>query len=200
MNIFERQKLNFEGYELVAGVDEAGRGPLAGPLVVSVVILKPESFHEVLNDSKKLSVNKRELLYEWIINNSIDYFVKIVPVEEIDRVNILRATLQGMKACIENLSLKPDIILVDGNQTPADIKIPCKAIVKGDALYASIAAASILAKVYRDQIMLEIDKKYPLYEFKQHKGYPTAKHIELINKYGMCPEHRKTFTVKRKMK
>ena len=196
MNIFKRQKTDFGSYSLVAGVDEAGRGPLAGPLVVSAVILKPEAYHEMLNDSKKLSEKKREILYDWVIENSLDYIIKVISVEEIDRMNILQATLFGMKMCLESLKIKPDIALIDGNQAPKDMKILCKPIVKGDSLYSCISAASILSKVSRDQLMSEIDRRYPLYEFKQHKGYPTQKHIELLKIYGQCPEHRKTFRIK----
>ncbi|MCL2065597.1 MAG: ribonuclease HII [Candidatus Cloacimonetes bacterium] len=198
MNIFEKQKLDFGNFKLIAGVDEAGRGPLAGPLVVSSVILKQDSYHEILNDSKKLTEKKREILYEWVITNAVDFFIKVISVEDIDRMNILQATLYGMKICVESLKIKPDIALIDGNKTPVAMTIPCQSIVKGDSLYSAISAASILSKVTRDQIMFELDRKYPQYAFKQHKGYPTQKHIELVLKYGMCPEHRKTYSIKNK--
>ena len=199
MNIFEREKIDFADYNLVAGVDEAGRGPLAGPLVVAAVILKSQAYHEKLNDSKKLSEKQREILYTWVIENALAYTIKIVSAKEIDEMNILQATLSGMKMCVESLEIQPDIILFDGNQIPKEINKICKSIIKGDALYSSIAAASILAKVTRDRIMIELDKKYPIYDFKTHKGYPTKKHRDLIMIYGVIEEHRMSFTPCRRL-
>jgi len=192
-NIFSNQKKDFSDYEIIAGVDEAGRGPLAGPLVVATVILKPDVFSDSLNDSKKLSEKKRKSLYNWVMENSITYAISIIGVEEIDRLNILQATLYGMKKCVEELKVIPQIALIDGNKTPKDMNVPSKAIVKGDGHYACIAAASILAKVTRDRIMLEIDKQYPQYAFCEHKGYPTEKHIKLLQKYGVSDVHRKSY-------
>ena len=197
MNIFEAQISHFGASTIIAGVDEAGRGPLAGPLVVAAVILKQDAYNAILNDSKKLSEKKRDMLYDWVIASAIDYTIKVISPEEIDKMNILQATLYGMRECIHSLKTAPDIALIDGNQVPKDVATKCQAVVKGDSTYSSISAASILAKVTRDRIMYELDKKYPQYYFDQHKGYPTAKHIELINKYGMTPEHRKTFTIRR---
>ena len=194
MNIFEREKIDFANYMLVAGVDEAGRGPLAGPLVVAAVILPKDAYHEKLNDSKKLSEKKREILYTWVIKNALSYSIKIISSKEIDEMNILQATLYGMKMCVETLEIQPDIALLDGNQIPKDMSIISKSIIKGDALYASIAAASILAKVTRDNIMIELDKKFPIYDFKTHKGYPTKKHCDLIKIHGVTEEHRMTYT------
>ena len=194
MNIFEREQIDFANYNLIAGVDEAGRGPLAGPLVVAAVILKHNSFHEKLNDSKKLSEKQREVLYTWVIENSLAFIIKIISAKEIDEMNILQATLFGMKMCVDDLAIQPDMVLFDGNQIPRGVDIACKSVIKGDALYASIAAASILAKVTRDRIMIELDKKYPIYGFKTHKGYPTQKHRELIKVYGVTEEHRMSYS------
>ena len=193
MSLFENQRVDFGGYRFIAGVDEAGRGPLAGPVVVAAVILKPDAFHEALNDSKKLSEKKREALYDWVIDNSLAYSIKTVKPNVIDEINILNATLLGMKTSVENLKVKPEITLFDGNKAPVTTDCICKAIVKGDSKYACIAAASILAKVTRDRIMIELDEVYPEYGFKVHKGYPTKKHVEMIKKYGATKEHRMSF-------
>jgi ribonuclease HII len=193
MNIFEKQNIDYQDYQLIAGVDEAGRGPLAGPVVIAAVILKKDAFHQTLNDSKQLTEKKRELLYDWIIDNSLAYVIKSISAKQIDEMNILQATLYGMKLCLEELDLKPDLALIDGNKTPTNLKIPAHAIIKGDATYACIAAASILAKVTRDRIMLELDKLYPQYDFKTHKGYPTKKHIQRLTKHGISLEHRLSY-------
>ena len=193
MNIFERQKRDFPDNNAVVGIDEAGRGPLAGPLVVAAVMLKNDVFHDKLNDSKKLSQAVREKLYDWILENSIEYTISIISVEDIDSLNILQATLLGMKKCVESFSLKPDIALFDGNKVPNITNVKSIPIIKGDSIYACIAAASIIAKVTRDRIMIQIDKEFPEYYFCEHKGYPTKKHIDNINKYGVLPIHRKTF-------
>ena len=207
-DLFENQRIDFEEYKYIAGVDEAGRGPLAGPVVVASVILKPDAFHEALNDSKKLSEKKRDVLYDWVMDNSLAHSIEIIPAKTIDELNILGATMYGMETCVKNLQIKPNIVLFDGNITPIDyratkllpdmrVDYDCLAVVKGDAKYANIAAASILAKVTRDRIMMELDKVYPQYGFKDHKGYPTKKHIEMIDRYGICEEHRKSFNVRR---
>ena len=175
--------------KLIAGVDEVGRGSLAGPVIASAVILKQEIFG--LNDSKKLSKKKREILNQEIITNS--YFsYGSASVEEIDDINILQASLLAMKRAILNLPIKPHRVLVDGAQKP-DIDISVEAIVGGDSLIAEISAASIIAKVYRDDLMMKQDIIYPNYGFRQHKGYGTKMHIENIRSYGNCPIHRKTF-------
>jgi len=182
---------------VICGVDEAGRGPLAGDVFASAVIL-PKNFilpkNLILTDSKKLTPKKRDILYEFIIQNMI-YSIKQSSVEEIDRYNILQASLMAMKRAIEDISLKVklDLILIDGNQIPKNLQIDCKAIVKGDLLEPSISAASILAKVARDRYMLELDSIYPQYKFKQHKGYPTAMHLQAIKDNGICEFHRKSF-------
>ncbi|MCK9328252.1 MAG: ribonuclease HII [Candidatus Cloacimonetes bacterium] len=192
-NIFENQLKDFKDYKIISGTDEAGRGPIAGPLTVASVILKPDVFNPILNDSKKLSESKREILYDWILNNSVDYKIITISPEEIDKQNILVATLTGMKKSIEYLSITPDLCLIDGNKLPDGLKYKAFPIIKGDSLYASIAAASILAKVTRDRIMLELHKKYPQYAFNEHKGYPTKKHLQLIEKFGICEIYRYSY-------
>jgi len=194
VNIFERQTIDYINYKYVAGVDEAGRGPLAGPLVVAAVILKDHVYNKNLNDSKKVSTKQRDLLYDWVIENTVSYSINIISPQVIDDMNILQATLYGMKLCILDLQIKPDLVLIDGNIIPKGIEAQCKPIIKGDSIYACIAAASILAKVTRDRILFDLDKLYPLYEFSKHKGYPTKKHIDIIKRYGITPEHRLTYT------
>lgn len=188
---YERQARE-EGYELIAGIDEAGRGPLAGPVAVAAVILPKEIYLPYLNDSKKLSEKRRETLYDMIKEEAIAYSVVFVSKDTIDTENIYKATQNGMYDAILKLEPKPEKVLVDA--MPLDkLPIPCLPIVKGDAKSASIAAASILAKVTRDRYMTEMDKVYPEYGFKNHKGYGTKAHIEAIKKYGPCPLHRETF-------
>ena len=184
------------GYNYICGVDEAGRGPLAGPVCAAAVILPEGAVIEGLSDSKKLSEKKREALFDVVKETAIAWSVAFASVEEIEEHNILNATFIAMNRAIEGLQTKADFALVDGNRVPRDIKIPCQTVVKGDSLSMSIAAASILAKVTRDRLMLELDEKYPLYEFKKHKGYGTALHMELIRKYGPSECHRPSFLKK----
>ena len=191
---FEKQK-RAEGYELICGVDEAGRGPLAGPVFAAAVILPSDYEIEGINDSKKLSPKKREKLFDEIIEHAVAYSIRSCDQKIIDEINILQATMLAMKTAVESLSVKPEIVFVDGNRLP-NWEIPSESIVTGDATSASIAAASILAKVSRDRFMLEMDKKYPEYEFAKHKGYPTELHYEKIREYGPCEIHRKTFLKK----
>ncbi len=181
------------GFKYICGVDEAGRGPLAGPVCAAAVIL-PEGLEiEGLNDSKKLTEKKREQLFDIIKEKAVAYCVAYGTLEEIEEHNILNATYFAMNRAIEGLSIKADFALIDGNRTPTDIKVPCATIVKGDSKSMSIAAASILAKVSRDRLLLEYDKKYPLYQFKKHKGYGTKLHTDLIKEYGPCEIHRLSF-------
>ncbi|MGN0447336.1 MAG: ribonuclease HII [Acutalibacteraceae bacterium] len=191
---FEKEALN-EGYKVVCGIDEAGRGPLCGPVCAAAVILPVDCEIEGINDSKKLSEKKREALYDVITEKALSYSTFMVGPDVIDEINILQATFLAMRTCVENLDIKPDIALIDGNGKPG-LNITERTIVKGDAKSISIAAASILAKVTRDRYMLEIDKKYPEYQFSKHKGYGTKLHYEMIEKYGICPEHRRSFLKK----
>ena len=181
------------GIKTIAGIDEAGRGPLAGPVVVGVAIMNPASFIEGVNDSKKISEKKREELYEKITEEAIDWAVGIVDQQEIDEINILNATKKALHMAIENLKIKPDRIVVDALEHIDTCGIPYTSIIKGDAKVYSISAASIIAKVTRDRIMREYDEIYPDYGFAAHKGYGTAKHIQAIKQFGPCPIHRKTF-------
>lgn len=184
--------LHEEGYGLIAGVDEAGRGPLAGDVYAAAVILDEDNPIEGLNDSKKLTEKKREALFEEIIKKAKAYCICPVSAEEIDKINILNATFKAMNGAVNGLSIKPDFVIIDGNRIQG-MEIEHKTVVKGDALSASIAAASILAKVARDRYMAEMAKKYPEYNFEKHKAYGTKEHMELIAKYGPSPIHRKTF-------
>ncbi len=183
-----------KGYENIAGMDEAGRGPLAGPVVVACVIMPLDEQHLVngVDDSKKLSPKKREELFPIIINTALCYTISVVDNRTIDRINILNATKQGMCDCINKLSIHPGIVLVDAVKD-LDVNVETLPIIHGDALSYSIACASIVAKVTRDHMMLELDKQYPEYDFKKHKGYGTAEHIRLLKQYGKCPIHRDTF-------
>lgn len=183
------------GFEIICGIDEAGRGPLAGPVYAAAVILPKGHIIDGVNDSKKISEKKREFLYDKIIDECISYGIGIADEKEIDSINILQATFLAMKRAVDNLSVKPDIALVDGNREP-DLNIPVQTIIKGDSKSASIAAASILAKVSRDRYMLEMAQKYPEYQFEKHKGYGTKLHYEMIEKYGISPIHRKSFLKK----
>ena len=185
------EELNSKGINLIAGVDEVGRGPLIGSVVAAAVILPSGFYMSEINDSKKLSEKKREDLYPIIMEKAVSVGIGVVDSETIDRVNILNATKMAMKMAINNLSVKPEHVLIDA--VKLDIDIPYTAIIKGDAKSESIAAASIVAKVYRDNMMKELDKEYPMYDFKSNKGYGTKKHIEAIKKYGVLKEHRKTF-------
>ena len=190
---FEK-KLYQDGIKYIAGIDEAGRGPLAGPVVIGCVIMKPESFIEYVNDSKKVSETKREMLYEKIINEAVTWSTGIVWQDEIDKLNILNATKKALTMAIDKLEVKPDVILVDALEKIDTRGIKYISVIKGDAKIYSISAASIIAKVTRDRIMREYDEVYPEYGFAGHKGYGTAKHIQAIKEYGICPLHRKTFT------
>lgn len=180
------------GFAIIAGVDEAGRGPLAGPVVASAVILPKGWSDPSIADSKTMNEKKRLYAYESIMRNAISVGVGVVSVEEIDRINIYNASLKAMVEAIKSLSVDPEFLLIDG-KAKVDIQIPQKPIVKGDRYCLSIAAASIVAKVERDRIMEDIHRKYPQYNFKKHKGYPTSAHIAAIKKYGLCPYHRKSF-------
>ncbi len=184
-----------KGYKVVCGIDEAGRGPLAGPVFAAAVILPENYSHPVLNDSKKLSEKKRDAVYEDIIKDAVCYSVGIATEEEIDEINILNATFLAMKRAVEGLSVKPDFAYIDGNQYPKT-GVKEETIVKGDGKCISVAAASIIAKVSRDRFMLEIDKQYPEYQFSKHKGYGTKLHYEMIEKYGVSKVHRRTFLKK----
>ena len=181
-----------KGYKLVCGIDEAGRGPLMGPVCAAAVILPPHFEIEVLNDSKKLTEKKREALFPIITSSAVAYGIAFATAEEIDELNILNATMLAMNRAIKALSTKADFALIDGNCNRS-IEIPSKTIVGGDAKCPSVAAASILAKVSRDRLCYELDEKYPEYGFSKHKGYGTKEHMEAIRKYGPCPCHRRTF-------
>ena len=187
-------ELRQKGFNAICGIDEAGRGPLAGPVVVASVIMPENSMIEGVNDSKKISEAKREKLYDQIISEAISYGVGIIDEEEIDTINILNATKKGLTLAISQLKVKPDLIIVDALEHIDTMCIPYESIIKGDAKCYSISAASIIAKVTRDRIMREWDEVYPQYGFKQHKGYGTSKHIAAIKEYGLCPIHRKSFT------
>ena len=183
------------GEKLVCGVDEAGRGPLAGRVYSAAVIMPHGLIIEGVNDSKKLSEKKRNALFEKITESAVSYGIAWADEKEIDEVNILQATYLAMKRAVDGLKIKPDVILVDGNRLP-NFGMPAKAIVKGDSLSHSIACASILAKVSRDNYICEEAKKYPEYLFEKHKGYGTKAHVEALKKYGPSPIHRKTFLKK----
>ena len=199
----EEQRLNMlkqyendlrnKGYKYICGIDEAGRGPLAGPVVVASVIMPENSMIEGVNDSKKVSEKKREKLYDLILEEAISYGVGIIGQDEIDEINILNATKKGLTISLKELTQKPDLIIVDALEHIDTLGIPYESIIKGDAKCYSISAASIIAKVTRDRIMREWDKIYPQYGFAQHKGYGTSAHINAIKEYGPCILHRKTF-------
>ena len=181
-----------EGFTVVCGVDEAGRGPLAGPVFAGAVILPENYTHEILNDSKKLSEKKRDLVYDDIIRDAICWSVGIATEKEIDEINILNATFLAMNRAVDGLSIKPDLAFIDGNRYP-NTGVKEITIVKGDSKCMSVAAASIIAKVSRDRFMMEMDEKYPEYQFCKHKGYGTKLHYEMIEKYGISEIHRRTF-------
>jgi len=187
---FEKEYIS-QGKKLVAGIDEAGRGPLAGPVVVASVIMPMDNIIEGINDSKKLSEKKRNFLFEKIKEVALAYHIEVIDEKVIDEINILNATKLGMKNCIDKLSLVPDVVLIDAVKIDSDVQTV--SIIKGDAKSYSIAAASILAKVYRDNMMLQYDKEYPIYNFAKHKGYGTKAHIDTIKQHGICPIHRRTF-------
>ena len=190
------KELYQKGFKNICGIDEAGRGPLAGPVVIAGVIMPQNSMIEGVNDSKKVSEKKREKLYDIILEEAISYSVAIVGQDVIDEINILNATKQGVTEVVVGLDVKPDLILVDALEHINTRGIPYEPIIKGDAKCYNIAAASIIAKVTRDRIMREWDEIYPQYGFINHKGYGTAKHIAAIKEYGLCPIHRRSFTKK----
>ena len=185
-----------KGFKNICGIDEAGRGPLAGPVVIAGVIMPQDSMIEGVNDSKKVTEKRREKLYDLILDEAISYSVAIIGQDVIDEMNILNATKQGVTEVIDGLDVKPDLILVDALEHINTRGIPYEPIIKGDAKCYNIAAASIIAKVTRDRIMREWDEIYPQYGFINHKGYGTAKHITAIKEYGLCPIHRRSFTKK----
>lgn len=190
----ELEKINL-GYNNIAGVDEAGRGPLAGPVCVAAVILPVNFYLEGIDDSKKLNDKKKDKLYDEIIKNAIAYNIVLIDNNIIDELNILNATFKGMCDAVNGLAIKPDFALIDGNRIKG-MDIPYECVVKGDSKSISIAAASILAKVTRDRYMQKLDNKYPLYGFEKHKGYPTKTHYEALKKFGASDVHRKSFNLK----
>lgn len=190
MREFEQYYID-QGYQVIAGCDEAGRGPIAGPVVIATVILPNDFNDQRINDSKKISEKKREMLYDVIIENALDYQVIVYDEKTIDKINIYQASKKGMEEGIEKLLLRPDFVLTDAMKL--DERFNHLPIIKGDARSISIAAASILAKVSRDRIMKAYDQQYPQYGFASHKGYPTKQHKEALEKYGVLPIHRKTF-------
>ena len=192
---FEAEKWRVSG-SVFCGVDEAGRGPLAGPVYAAAVILPRDVLIDGLNDSKKLSEKKREALFLEITAKAVAYRIEAVDEAEIDAINILNATMLAMKRAVEGLAIRPDTAYIDGNRCPELTGIAGSAVVGGDAVSASIAAASILAKVSRDRFMLRLAQQYPEYRFEQHKGYGTKLHYELLRQYGVSPVHRKSFLKK----
>lgn len=187
------KEIKSRGFCKVCGVDEAGRGPLAGPVCAAAVILNDDNPIDGLNDSKKLSAKKRDALYEEIIEKATDWSVAFATVEEIEGLNILNATFLAMNRAIDGLSVPADYAIIDGNHTPKNCKIPAVALIKGDSLSLSVSAASIIAKVTRDRYMCALGEKYDKYNFKKHKGYGTKEHIEAIKKYGASDIHRPSF-------
>ena len=196
LKMHEREnELRSSGIKYIAGVDEAGRGPLAGPVFAAAVILNENEIIEGLNDSKKLSEKRREALFDVICESAVAYSICAVDEKRIDEINILNATMEAMSGAVAQLDVTPEYVLIDGNKCP-EIGIPCEAVVKGDSKSASIAAASILAKVSRDRYIIEIAEKYPEYGFDKHKGYGTKAHTEAILEHGPCEIHRRTFLKK----
>ena len=190
-NLEYESKYYEKGFTLIAGSDEAGRGPLAGPLVVAACILPKGYQNELINDSKKLTDKKRRMLYEIIKKDAIAYHIEVIDIDTIDKINIYQASKLGMKICLEKLNVKPQVALLDAMNL--DMDYPVESIIKGDEKSLSIAAASILAKVYRDDLMIEYSKEYPQYQFDKNKGYGTKVHLEALDKYGITPIHRKTY-------
>jgi len=195
MELFEYDNRVREKFEIICGVDEAGRGPLAGDVYAAAVVFDKDTMIDGINDSKKLSAKKREQLFDIIIEKATAYCICVATIEEIERLNILGATMLAMKRAVEGLGIMPDVALIDGNKIP-DISCNAVAIVKGDATSQSIAAASILAKVARDRYMLELDEKFPEYQFSKHKGYGTKLHYEMLEKLGISEVHRPSFLKK----
>ena len=190
-NLEFEEKYYEKGLTLIAGSDEAGRGPLAGPLVVAACILPKGYTNDLINDSKKLTDKKRRSLYEVIKKDALAYHIEVISIDTIDEINIYQASKLGMKICLEKLKIKPQVALLDAMKL--DLDYPVESIIKGDEKSISIAAASILAKVYRDDLMIEFDKEYPEYQFAKNKGYGTKAHLEALDKYGITPLHRKTY-------
>lgn len=188
--VYERELIS-RGIKLIAGIDEVGRGPLVGPVVTACVILPINYKLDGLTDSKKLSEKKREEFYQILMNDAISIGIGIVDENRIDEINIYEATKEAMVMALNNSSIKPEHVLIDAMKL--DIDIPSTSIIKGDAKSLSIAAASVIAKVTRDHMLYELDKKYPMYDFKNNKGYPTKKHLDAINRYGIIKEHRKSY-------
>lgn len=189
MKVYEKE---YAGKGMICGIDEAGRGPLAGPVVAAAVILPPDVDYLYLNDSKKVTEKRREALFEQIVSTAVSYGIGIVSHDIIDEINILQATFRAMRLAVDEMKVKPDICLVDAVTVP-DLDIPQVPIIKGDAKSLSIAAASVLAKVTRDRIMVGLGEKYPQYGFEKHKGYGTKVHIEAIKDFGPIEEHRRSF-------
>ena len=190
--LYEKQ-FTEQGYNLICGVDEAGRGPLAGPVFAAAVILPIDCEIEGLNDSKKLSEKKRELLFDVIKEKAVAYSIASASVDEIEQFNILKATFLAMNRAISGLNIKSDFAIIDGNRVPDNITVECDTLVKVDSKSMSVAASSVIAKVARDRLLLEYDEKYPQYNFKKHKGYGTKEHYEAIAQHGICEVHRKSF-------
>lgn len=195
MDLFEFDNDYRKNYPLICGVDEAGRGPLAGDVFAAAVIFAPDTVIAGINDSKKLSEKKREALFDEIIEKALFYSIQIATVEEIEQINILNSAMLAMKRAVESLGTTPDLVLVDGNKKP-DLNIEAQTVIKGDAKSQSIAAASILAKVSRDRYMLQMAEKYPQYQFEKHKGYGTKLHYQMIDRFGESPIHRPSFLKK----
>ena len=193
--LFEYDSAVRNDFPLICGVDEAGRGPLAGDVYAAAVILEDDTLIEYLNDSKKISEKRRELLFDEIKEKAKAWCIATASVVEIDSLNILQATMLAMKRAVEGLGMEPDMALVDGNRLP-ELSCPAQCVIKGDATSASIAAASVLAKVARDRYMRELDQAYPQYQFSQHKGYGTKLHCDMLRQYGPSPVHRRTFLKK----
>lgn len=191
---------NYQKQYLEAGIDEAGRGCLAGPVVAAAVILPRHFQNDLLNDSKKLSIFNREALYKEIMEEAVSYGIGLVNCNEIDKINILNATYKAMHLAIGKLKPEAGFLIIDGNRFKTKLKIPYQTIVKGDGKYMGIAAASILAKVHRDNLMNKLSEKYPEYGFEKHKGYATKQHVSAINKYGYSEVHRKSFHLKQQLK
>lgn len=194
MELEERARV--DGFCAVCGIDEAGRGPLAGPVVAAAVILAPGTQLPGVNDSKKLTEKKREELFDYVRENAVAYGIGTADEREIDEINILQATYLAMTRAVQNLNVKADYALIDGNRIPPQLDIPAEYVIKGDGKVLSIAAASILAKVTRDRYMREMAKQYPEYGFEKHKGYGTKAHYQAIAEHGICPLHRRTFLKK----
>ncbi len=186
-------QLNYSGFALEAGTDEAGRGCLCGPVVAAAVILPANFTHELLNDSKQLSEKKRQLLRPYIEENAIAYGIAFISNEEVDELNVLQASITGMHRSLDRLKTAPEYVIVDGNKFRSYKNIPSETIVKGDAKYMSIAAASVLAKTYRDEFMEKIHEEFPAYNWKKNKGYPTKEHRRAIKEFGITKYHRKSF-------